>query len=139
VSLEAKDLRGNEPDELRSTVRKLEEDLFKHRLKKTTSQLENTMLIRHTRRDIARVQTVLAERLRQLGSGPAAANQTAAPAKAKEPVKASAKAAKAHAHDHDHGHDHDHDHDHDHATDKPAAAKPTKKKPAAKSAVKKET
>jgi len=64
VSLEAKDLRGNDPEELRRTLRKLEEDLFKHKLKKTTSQLENTMLIRNTRRDIARVQTVLAERLR---------------------------------------------------------------------------
>jgi large subunit ribosomal protein L29 len=64
VSLEAKDLRGNDPEELRRTLRKLEEDLFKHKLKKTTSQLENTMLIRNTRRDIARLQTVLAERLR---------------------------------------------------------------------------
>jgi large subunit ribosomal protein L29 len=63
VSLEAKDLRGNDPEELRRTLHKLEEDLFKHKLKKTTSQLENTMLIRNTRRDIARVQTVLAERL----------------------------------------------------------------------------
>jgi large subunit ribosomal protein L29 len=61
----AKDLRGNEPAELKSTVRKLEEDLFKHKLKKTTNQLENTMLIRNTRRDIARVNTVLAERTRQ--------------------------------------------------------------------------
>jgi large subunit ribosomal protein L29 len=82
VSLEAKDLRGNEPDELRSTVRKLEEDLFKHRLKKTTSQLENTMLIRQTRRDIARVRTVLAERLR------------AQPAAAKAAPKAAAKKEK---------------------------------------------
>jgi large subunit ribosomal protein L29 len=62
--INAKDLRGNDPEELRSTVRKLEEDLFKHRLKKNTNQLENTMLIRNTRRDIARVNTVLAERLR---------------------------------------------------------------------------
>ena len=60
----AKDLRGNDPEELRRTVRKLEEDLFKHRLKKNTNQLENTMQIRNTRRDIARVNTVLAERLR---------------------------------------------------------------------------
>jgi large subunit ribosomal protein L29 len=62
--LNAKDLRGNEPTELRSTLRKLEEDLFKNRLKKTTNQLENTALIRHARRDIARVNTVLAQRLR---------------------------------------------------------------------------
>jgi len=61
----AKDLRGNDPAELKSTVSKLEEDLFKHKLKKTTNQLENTMLIRNTRRDIARVNTVLAERIRQ--------------------------------------------------------------------------
>ena len=72
MSLEAKDLRGNDPDELRRTVRKLEEDLFKNRLKKTTNQLENTMLIRHTRRDIARVNTVLAERLRGEPVAPAA-------------------------------------------------------------------
>ena len=64
----AKDLRGNDPAELRSTVRKLEEDLFKHRLKKNTNQLENTMLIRNTRRDIARVNTVLAERVRAGGT-----------------------------------------------------------------------
>jgi large subunit ribosomal protein L29 len=62
--LNAKDLRGNEPTELRSTLRKLEEDLFKNRLKKNTNQLENTALIRHARRDIARVNTVLTERLR---------------------------------------------------------------------------
>jgi large subunit ribosomal protein L29 len=62
--LSAKDLQGNEPTELRSTLRKLEEDLFKNRLKKTTNQLENTALIRHARRDIARVNTVLAQRLR---------------------------------------------------------------------------
>ena len=60
----AKDLRGNDPAELRSTVRKLEEDLFKHRLKKNTNQLENTALIRNARRDIARVNTVLTERLK---------------------------------------------------------------------------
>jgi len=64
----AKDLRGNDPAELRSTVRKLEEDLFKHRLKQNTNQLENTMLIRNTRRDIARVNTVLAERVRSGGA-----------------------------------------------------------------------
>jgi large subunit ribosomal protein L29 len=63
--IRAKDLRGNEPAELQSTVSKLREDLFKHKLKKVTNQLENTMLIRNTRRDIARVNTVLAERTRQ--------------------------------------------------------------------------
>jgi large subunit ribosomal protein L29 len=101
VSLEAKDLRGNDPDELRRTVRKLEEDLFKHKLKKTTNQLENTMLIRSTRRDIARVNTVLAERLRGEPVAPAAraavvfeGAEASAPA-AKPARAAAAKPAKA--------------------------------------------
>ncbi len=99
MSVEAKDLRGNDPDELRRTVRKLEEDLFKHRLKKTTSQLENTMLIRNTRRDIARVNTVLAEKLRG-APAPAAQSETAAPAPAADVAsvqKTAAKPAKAKA------------------------------------------
>jgi len=79
----AKDLRGNDPEELRRTVRKLEEDLFKHKLKKNTNQLENTMLIRNTKRDIARVNTVLAERVRA-GAGSAAA---AKPASDETPAK----------------------------------------------------
>ena len=109
MSLEAKDLRGNDPDELRRTVRKLEEDLFKHKLKKTTNQLENTMLIRSTRRDIARVNTVLAERLRgtpvapaekaaavfEGAEAPAAKPAKAAAAKATKPKATSAKATTA--------------------------------------------
>jgi large subunit ribosomal protein L29 len=75
--LRANDLKSNDPVELKSTLRKLQEDLFKHKMKKTTNQLENTMLIRNTRRDIARVQTVLAARLRQLGPGASAAKQAA--------------------------------------------------------------
>jgi len=97
VSLEAKDLRGNDPDELRRTVRKLEEDLFKHKLKKTTNQLENTMLIRSTRRDIARVHTVLAERLRGAPVAPAAEPAVAvegAETPVAKPAKAAAKATK---------------------------------------------
>ena len=87
----AKDLRGNDPDELRRTVRKLEEDLFKHRLKQNTNQLENTMLIRNTRRDIARVNTVLAERSRTTTGGataaPVSGDAPASPSKAKSAAK----------------------------------------------------
>ena len=71
--IKAKDLRGNEPEELKSTLGKLREDLFKHKMKKVTNQLENTMLIRSTRREIARVETVLAERLRAVGGAGAGA------------------------------------------------------------------
>ena len=89
----AKDLRGNDPAELRSTVRKLEEDLFKHRLKKNTNQLENTMLIRNTRRDIARVNTVLAERSRATGDAPAAPRPTKAKRRRAERSQARAEEA----------------------------------------------
>ena len=70
-SVKAKDLRGNDPEELRRTAQKLQEELFQNKLKKATNQLENTMLIRKARRDIARINTVLAERLRQGAPAPA--------------------------------------------------------------------
>jgi large subunit ribosomal protein L29 len=78
--INAKDLRGNEPDELRSTLKKLEEDLFKSRMKKVTNQLENTMVIRRARRDIARVNTVLGAKLRDAGT---AAQTASSPGKEK--------------------------------------------------------
>jgi len=53
----------------------LEEDLLQYRLKKNTNQLENTMLVRHTRRDIARVNTVLAERQRLMAAPAAPAKE----------------------------------------------------------------
>jgi large subunit ribosomal protein L29 len=62
--LRAKELLGQEPTELQSTLQKLEEDLFKNRLKQMTNQLENTMVIRHARRDIARIKTVLSAKAR---------------------------------------------------------------------------
>jgi large subunit ribosomal protein L29 len=63
--VQAKDLRGNETAELERTLKKLREDLFQARLKHNTNQIENTMTIRNTRRDIARVSTVLGEKARQ--------------------------------------------------------------------------
>ena len=63
--VQAKDLRGNEVAELERTLAKLREELFQQRLKHNTTQIENTMAIRTTRRDIARVNTVLAEKSRQ--------------------------------------------------------------------------
>ena len=70
--VQAKDLRGNEPEELKRTLAKLQNDLFQHRLKRSTNQLENTMLIRNTRRDIAKIHTVLSERLKSGTAAPAA-------------------------------------------------------------------
>lgn len=68
-ALRAKEIRGSEASELTQTLQKLEEDLFKNRLKQMTNQLENTMVIRQARRSIARVRTVLAEKARQQDAG----------------------------------------------------------------------
>ena len=69
--LRTKDMLGTEPTELEANLRKLEEDLFKNRLKQMTNQLENTMVIRNARRDIARVKMVLADKVRQQGAATA--------------------------------------------------------------------
>lgn len=57
-----KDLRGTSVEELQQTLAKLQQENFQYNFKKTTNQLENTMLIRKARRDIARVMTVLNEK-----------------------------------------------------------------------------
>lgn len=82
--LHAKDILGNDPEELLRTLAKLQGELFQHRLKRSTNQLENTMLIRTARREIARVNTVLAER--QMGIVRSAAVAAKGSAQSASPV-----------------------------------------------------
>jgi large subunit ribosomal protein L29 len=49
-------------DELRDKARELEESLFRMRLQKSMGQLEAPLKMRTTRRDLARVQTVLRQK-----------------------------------------------------------------------------
>jgi len=55
-------IRESSVEELKGRLKRLEEELFQHRLKRHTNQLENTNLIRAARREIAMVQTVLSGR-----------------------------------------------------------------------------
>ena len=55
-------IREASNDELSASVKRLEEELFQHKLKRHTNQLENTNLIRATRREIARCKTILTAR-----------------------------------------------------------------------------
>ena len=55
-------IRESNDDELKDRIKRLEEELFQHRLKRFTNQLENTNLIRAARREIARCQTILSAR-----------------------------------------------------------------------------
>jgi len=56
------DLRAKSAEELNKSLANLQEAQFKLRMQKATGQLGQTHLIRQTRRDIARVKTVLREK-----------------------------------------------------------------------------
>jgi large subunit ribosomal protein L29 len=67
--MKAEELRGMSVDELRAREGELVEELFRLRLKRATAQLPNPMKVRETKRDLARVKTVL--RARTAGGGAA--------------------------------------------------------------------
>ncbi|PIE05815.1 MAG: 50S ribosomal protein L29 [Sorangium cellulosum] len=62
--MKAKDLRDRTTDDLRELDKRLSTDFFQYRFKNFTNRLNDTSLVSKTRRDIARVRTVLAERER---------------------------------------------------------------------------
>lgn len=57
-------LREKNDQELRELEGQLRDELFRMRLKKHTNQLQEPHRIRQTRRDIARIKTILHERRR---------------------------------------------------------------------------
>jgi large subunit ribosomal protein L29 len=60
--MKPQEVRDLSDDELRTRERELADDLFHLRLKRATSQLPNPMKVRQTRRDLARIKTVLRQR-----------------------------------------------------------------------------
>ena len=62
-------MREESKDELSARVKRVEEELFQHRLKRYTNQLENTNLIRAAKREIARAKTLLSQRVAGLEKG----------------------------------------------------------------------
>jgi large subunit ribosomal protein L29 len=60
----ARDLRIRTPDELAEQVETLGKEIFNLRFQRASGQLENTARVRQTRRDIARIKTILGERQR---------------------------------------------------------------------------
>ncbi|MBM4261319.1 MAG: 50S ribosomal protein L29 [Deltaproteobacteria bacterium] len=57
--MEAKDLRAMSADELSQKRTELREEIGHLKLKRATSRLENPMVLRQTKRDLARVETIL--------------------------------------------------------------------------------
>ncbi len=63
------ELRERTDQELQGLERRLQEELFKLRMGRATNQLENVAKVKTTRRDLARVKTIL--QARSLGNEPA--------------------------------------------------------------------
>ena len=59
------ELRELSVDELRSRERDLEDQIFRMRIQKSLGQLDVPIKLRSTRRDLARVKTILGEKQRQ--------------------------------------------------------------------------
>ena len=60
--MKAKDLTERTAEDLGALEKELTGQLFQHRLKNFTNRLDDTSLIPKTRRDIARVKTILAKK-----------------------------------------------------------------------------
>jgi len=60
--MKAKDLRERSVEDLRELEKSLTKDTFTHRFKNFTNRLDDTSVINKTRRDLARVKTILAQR-----------------------------------------------------------------------------
>ena len=67
--MKAEKLREMSADELQGKERELHEQLFRLRFQKSLGQLDNALKIRETRRDIARVKTVLRQKQGQAAAG----------------------------------------------------------------------
>ena len=68
--MKAEKLREMSADELQGRERELHEQLFRLRFQKSLGQLDNALKIRETRRDIARVKTVLRQKQGPAQAGP---------------------------------------------------------------------
>lgn len=60
--MKAAKVREMGADELQTKQRELQEQLFKLRVQKSIGQLDNAIKLRETRREIARVKTVIREK-----------------------------------------------------------------------------
>ena len=67
--MEAKELRDMSMDDLTQKRTELREEIGHLKLKRATSRLENPMKLRQTKRDLARVETILREKALDSGKG----------------------------------------------------------------------
>jgi len=61
--MDVKELQGMAEIELQEKERQLKQEIFNFRFQLATGRIENPMKIRQTRRDLARVKTVLTQKM----------------------------------------------------------------------------
>ena len=66
--MKAKDLRERTTEHLKELEKQLNGEVFQARFKNFTNRLNDTATIRKTRRDLARIKTILTQRLVQAGA-----------------------------------------------------------------------
>jgi large subunit ribosomal protein L29 len=69
--MNAKDLRALTLTELQERLDTAQKEMYEMRVRATTKELENTSLLRSSRRDLARIKMVMAEKRRDAGAGAA--------------------------------------------------------------------
>ena len=63
--MKTEEIRGYTDEELADRILEMEEELFRLRLQNRTGQLENPLLVRAMRKDLARCKTIRRERERE--------------------------------------------------------------------------
>jgi large subunit ribosomal protein L29 len=74
--MKAKDLRERTTEHLKELEKQLTGEVFQARFKNFTNRLNDTATIRKTRRDLARIKTILTQRLIEVGQAGRAASSS---------------------------------------------------------------
>lgn len=95
--MEAKELRTLGVEELRARCRQWGEELFRARFQAKTAEAKDTSIFKKLRKDIARAQTVLTEKLKsgEVSTGTVLASKAEVDAPADKPVSKKATAKKS--------------------------------------------
>ena len=62
AEMKVDDIRAMTPDQMEDAVLNLKKERFNLRFQRATGQLENTSRLKETRRDIARIKTIAAQK-----------------------------------------------------------------------------
>jgi large subunit ribosomal protein L29 len=65
--MKSSEIRALNPEEIKSKLADAREELMKLRFQQVTGQLTDTSRLRITRRDIARMETILREQMAEMG------------------------------------------------------------------------